>query len=328
MLKELLSVLLICNTAEAVISVRLTSPARYLISNGATGRVYVSTGPTVYTLSQDLQQLDAIIVGANQNEMSGMALTDNGNWLVICLKNSSCSVFDARSALSASFYKSVKNAIAGSDGAVVFTDSNNTFYTGGVRNAVDSGCVLRSRHVFAQFGFAGSTVGRLNEDFSATGSRVMHGGFYDSPYAYYVSLDQGDQIRVIRVCDENATETSNFSAVYELELECGDVSVDRLAGVSLVNSSTIVLGVVDLRSSDLALNLSGRARSAVCSYNLDAINAAMDRFFNDCLVQRESYSNNVDIYSGEEYNSPCSSYNEPVSTATANACMQVKLTKF
>ena len=299
MLKVLLSVLLVCKTIEAIISVPLTSPARYLVSNAATGRVYVSTGPTVYRLSQDLKQLDAINVGANQNEMSGMALTDNGNWLVICLKSNSCSVVDARSALSASLAKSEENAIAGgTEGAVVFTDSKSTFYTGGV-GAGDN------RHVFAQLGFAGSAVSRLSDEFLATGSRVMYGGFYHSPYAYYVAVDERDEIRIIRVCDESAIETNDFNAVYELELECGNTSVDHLVGVSLVNNVTLVLGAVHSRSSN--------TRGAVCSYNLSAINAAMDRFFNDCLVGSESFSNNVDVYSGSVYDSLCSEYDKPVS---------------
>ena len=298
MLKVLLSVLLVCKTTEALISVPLTSPARYLISNAATGKVYVSTGLTVYRLSQNLQQLDELNVGANQNEISGMALTDNGNWLVICLKNSSCTVFDARSALNASFSKSEENAIAGeTEGAIVFTDSQNTFYTGGV-GAGDN------FHIFAQFGFAGSTVSRLNDHLSATGTRVMYGGFYHSPYAYFVAVDKGDQIRIIRVCDESTNETSNFNAVYELELECGDISVDHLVGVAVVNNVTLVLGAVDSSSSNI--------RGAVCSYNLSAINTAMDRFFNDCLVGNAGYSNNVDVYSGSVFDSSCSEYTKPV----------------
>ena len=301
----LLSFFFVCKTAVALLSIPINPPVKYLASNGATGRVYVSTGSTVYSLSQNLQQLDEISFGANQGGVSGMALTDNGNWLVICLKDRSCRVIDASSTMNSSTNNSVENAIAGgTEGVAMFTDFNNSFYTGGVGSTLSGESVLNNRHVFGQFGFAGSTVSRLNQQPSAAGTRVMYSGFYRSPYAYYLAVDDDREIRIVRVCNDNATESSQFSAVYELELECGLASSVQLAGVSLVNSVTVVLGVVH----DSFVNSPG----ALCSYNLSAINEVMDQFFDDCLVDSESYTNNVDSYSGSVYDSPCSTYNKPV----------------
>ena len=263
--------LLLCKMAIAQFSVPDNEPVSGLASNGAMGRVYVNAGAKVYSLSQDLQQLDQLTLEGT--EVSGMAVSYDGQWLVVCSLDSFCRVIDG-SALNAAPNTTQENAIAGGTaGVAVFTDNGNTFYTGGV------GTLDGDRHVFAQFGFAGNNLARLFNPRPAAAdvTRVMYGGFYKSPYAYYVAVDtvtggSGNQIRIVRVCNEAAMETIVFGAVYEVEMECGSVSVEQLAGVSLVNGVTLILGVTSSASSE------------VCLYNLSSIDNVMDSFFQDCLV--------------------------------------------
>ena len=82
--------------------------------------------------------------------------------------------------------------------------------------------------------------------------------------------------------------------MYEVELECGSVSVEQLAGVSLVNGVTLILGVTSFASS------------AVCLYNLSSINDVMNSFYQDCLVGNLGFSNNVDAWDGGVYDASCS----------------------
>ena len=230
-----------------------------------------------------------------------MAVSYDGQWLVVCSQDSLCRVIDG-SALNAAPNTTRENAVAGgTEGAAVFTDAGNTFYTGGV------GTLSGNRHVFGQFGFAGNTLTRPFDPRPAVDdvTRVTYRGFYKSPYAYYVAVDTvtgggGNQIRIVRVCNEAAVESINFGAVYEVELDCGSVSVEQLAGVSLVNGVTLTLGVTASSSS------------AVCLYNLSSINDVMDSFYQDCLVGSDGFSNNVDAWVGSVYDAPCSSYTKPV----------------
>ena len=291
--------LLLCKVAIAQFSVPDNEPVSGLASNGALGGVYVSAGVEVYSLSQDLQQLDQLTLEGT--EVSGMSVSYDGQWLVICSLDSFCRVIDG-SALNAAPNTTQEEAIAGGTAEVaVFTDTGNTFYTGGV------GTLSGNRHVFGQFGFAGNNLTRPFNPLPAVDdvTRVMYGGFYKSPYAYYVAVDTvtsgfGNQIRIVRVCNEAAVESIDFGAVYEVELDCGSVSVEQLAGVSLVNGESLILGVTS------------SASSAVCLYNLSSIDNVMDNFYQDCLVGSDGFSNNVDAWVGDAYSFSCSIYPKPV----------------
>ena len=187
--------------AIAQFSVPDNEPVSGLASNGAMGRVYVSAGADVYSLSQDLQELDQLTLEGT--EVSGMAVSYDGQWLVVCSLNSFCRVING-SALNTAPNTTQEKAIAGGTaGVAVFTDNGSTFYTGGV------GTLSGNRHVLGQFGFAGNNLTRPFNPRSAVDdvTRVMYGGFYKSPYAYYAAVDTGtggggNQIRIVRVCNE------------------------------------------------------------------------------------------------------------------------------
>ena len=255
-------VLLLLENAVTQYSIPSSSPISDLVSSGLIKQVFVSAGAKVYSLSQDLQEIYHLTVGSV--DVSGLAVSYDGQWLVVCSQDRSCRVING-SALDSVPNASHENAIAGGTaGVAVFTDTNsNTFYIGGVGDRA-TGDLLHNRHIFGQFGFSGNSVSRLiTADIKAVGSRVMYGGFYKSPYGYYLAVDEvnGDrQIRIVRVCNETASETNDFNAVYELELECGSVSVEQLAGLSLVSEVTLILGVTSFMPS-----------CAVCSYNLSDI---------------------------------------------------------
>ena len=245
-------------------------------------RVFASTGSTVYQLSSDLQQQQQTSLS---NQILRLAATQDGQWLVVCYTNGSCSALNG-SDLSV-INRAVSNVLPGvqaSDKIAVFTVpviGGKSFYTG---NFVDNA----NRIYFHQYGFAGSSISRSLEEsaYQSGGNREFYDGFYQFGYGYYIVLDAtsgNDELRIIRICNSTADSGNiDFNNQYEVVLGCNGNTFFALTikGVSVLNGEILLIAITPQGSP-----------SRVCSYNLTVINFRMDNAYQSCVVGNSGNSN-------------------------------------
>ena len=131
------------------------------------------------------------------------------------------------------------------------------------------------------------------------GQRRYHGGFSHGEYSYFIISDTHDAsgskvitLRVMRACN-NATESGNFSALYEEEFICGaetypirDASYDRIASVSLVEDFFTGSPGTTIVISRGCRTVRGVQCNLLCTIKLADIDRAMSRRFNECSEGR------------------------------------------
>ena len=196
--------------------------------------------------------------------------TQDGQWLVVCYTNASCSALNG-SDLSVT-NRAISNVLPGveaNDKIAVFTvpvSGGESFYTG---SFVDNA----NRIYFRQYGFAGSSISRSLEEiaYGSGGNREFYDGFYQFGYVYYIVLDStsgNDELRIVRVCNSTADSGNiDFNNQYEVVLGCDGNSFfpPTVKGVSVLNGETLLIPITPHSSP-----------SRVCSYNLTIINSRMD----------------------------------------------------
>ena len=247
-------------------------------------RVFASTGNTVYRLSSDLQQQQQEPLC---NDIVRLAATQDGQWLVVCCTDGSCSALNGSDLSVTNIVDSNVLPLPGvqaSDKIAVFTvpvSGGESFYTG---TFVDSA----NRIYFRQYGFAGSSISRSLEEvaYQSGGDRECYGGFYQFGYAYYIVLDTtsgSDELRIIRVCNSTADSGNiDFNNQYEVVLGCDGNTffAPTIKGVSVLNGETLLIAITPQGSP-----------SRVCSYNLTVINSRMDNAYQSCVIGNSGNSN-------------------------------------
>ena len=245
-------------------------------------RVFATTGSTVYQLSSDLQQQQQT---SFCNQILRLAATQDGQWLVVCYTNGSCSALNG-SDLSV-INRAVSNILPGveaNDKIVVFTapvSGGESVYTG---SFVDNS----NRIYFCQYEFAGSSISRSLQEiaYQSGGNREFYDGFYQFGYVYYIVLDTtsgNHELRIVRVCNSTADSgNSDFNNQYEVVLGCDGNSffAPTIKGVSVLNGETLLIAITPQGSP-----------SRVCSYNLTVINSRMDNAYQSCVVGNSGNSN-------------------------------------
>ena len=246
-------------------------------------KVFASTGSTVYQLSSDLQQQQQTSLS---NQIVRLAATQDGQWLVVCYTNGSCS------ALNGSDLTVINRAVSyvlpgveANDRIAVFTapvSGGESFYTGSFFDDTN-------RIYFRQYGFAGSSISRSLEEiaYQSGGNREFYDGFYQFGYVYYIVLDtasgNNDELCIVRVCNSTAdSDNDNFNNQYEVVLGCdGDTFfVPIIKGVSVLNGETLLIAITPQGSP-----------SRVCSYNLTVINSRMVNAYQSCVVGNSGNNN-------------------------------------
>ena len=284
-----MSVLSLLLILHLLINVGAQSPSFTLsgsVSSLAVGgdKVFASTSSTVYQLSSDLQQVQHISLS---NQILRLAATQDGQWLVVCYTNDSCSALNG-SDLSVT-NRAVDNVLPGveaSDEIVVFTapvNGGESFYTGSFAD-------IQNRIYFRQYGFAGSSISRSLDEiaYQSGGNRKFYGGFFQFGYSYYVVLDSigntgNDELRIVRVCNSTADSGNiDFNNQYEVVLGCDGNTffAPTIKGVSVLNGETLLIAITPQGSP-----------SRVCSYNLTNINSRMDSAYQSCVVGNSGDSN-------------------------------------
>ena len=293
-----------------------SSGSRGLRLDGA-GRVYVSAGSSLYRLSSDL------VLEERRNltsDVANISLSTDGRWLVACLTDLSCEVYNATNLADQPVFRRQLDAFKSADNFALFA-AEDSFYVGSI--VVGPPGVAQMDIVLGQYGFTGDRVGveesGLYDIDRPTFVRNMYGGFVRGDYAYYFAVDNDPNnlrnIKVMRVC-----HNSNFAAMYELELLCSDriLSTDtRIAGVSLVDNFGGISGpiVVLTRSRPVS------SQNYVCLYSLDEIDRIMEGYFNTCLAGGVTVELQIDI-SWQNRAGGCDELSSAVSTkAYSYACM-------
>ena len=251
----------------------------------------VSGQSVVYRLNGNLTIQEALWLTGEMLHL-GMALTPDGNKLVTCARDRSCTVRDA-SDLNNGSSKVFENVLSSSDSVALVSahvrEGENSFFVGS-----SNGTVI----LIGQYGLDGPALNlsRASGDLflvtATTFYRKWFGGFLAGCYAYFVVLDvnastgSSPGIRVLRVCN-NINETL-VTAMSEIELDCLGLAGQAngyamLAGASIVSypingpassEATLLLGIIV--SPPTGGNVGGTYRSGVCAYPLSQIDARMD----------------------------------------------------
>ena len=245
-------------------------------------RVFASTGSTVYQLSSDLQQQQQTSLF---NQILRLAATQDGQWLVVCYTNGSCSTLNGSDLSVINRAVSyVTPGVQASDKIAVFTVpviGGESFYTGTFVDSVN-------RIYFRQYGFAGSSISRSLDEFAyqSGGNREFYDGFYQFGYVYYIVLDTSsgnDELHIVRVCNSTADSGNiDFNNQYEVVLGCDGNTFfgPTIKGVSVLNGETLLIAITPSGSP-----------SRVCSYNITVINFRMENAYQSCVVGNSGNSN-------------------------------------
>ncbi len=242
------------------------------------GKIYASAGNELYRLNSNLVQEESWRL---RTDTVNISLNSDGLWLVVCLTDLSCEVYNANNFSAGPVFRR-ENVIISVDNFALFA-AEDSFYVGGI--TID-GTGAQDQIILRRYGFAGSQVGVeesgsyeiTRDDFI----RNLYGGFVRGSNAYYYVIDSNvndvRNVRVMRVC-----HNSNFNALYELTLPCGigPNLMSRIGGVSVAEdfAGTTGTAVILSRSQRQSSN-----RNFVCLFNLGDIDNIIERKFNTCTA--------------------------------------------
>jgi hypothetical protein len=240
------------------------------------GRIYSAAGIQLYRLNSNLVQEES---WGLRTDAVNISLSSDGLWLVVCLTDLSCEVYNANNFSTGHVFRR-ENVITSVDNFALFA-AEDSFYVGGITTNADG---IPDQIILRRYGFAGSQAGvevsgsyEINRE---TFIRNFYGGFVRGSNAYYFVIDNDPaavrSVRVMRVC-----HNSDFNALYELTLTCsiGPNLMSRISGVSVAENfagttgATVILSRSQQQSS---------LRNFVCLFDLDMIDNIMDGKFNVC----------------------------------------------
>ena len=258
------------------------------------GKIYASAGDLLYRLNSDLVQEESWGLGTDALSIS---LSSDGRWLVVCLTDLSCEVYNATNFSAGRVFRreSVTTSV---DNFALFA-AEDSFYVGGITtNAMGAQNLI----ILRRYGFAGSQV---NVEVSGTYEitrdefvRNFYGGFVRGSNAYYFVIDNNPSdfrsVRVMRVC-----HNSDFNALYELTLTCsiGPNLMSRIGGLSVVENFAGVAGATVILSRGQPLS---SQRNFMCLFNLGDIDNIMERKFNTCTAATGAISEDIELAWGSQ----------------------------
>ena len=246
--------------------------------------VYVTGKNLIYKLSASLSQLMNVSVSSdNTVRVRGLSVSNGGQYIVACLNTGRCIGYDVinlnatNSDVPLNQPLESVSVFTGNDPVVIFPGGDvGIIHTG---TAVDhDGSPAIYRMSLGQYSVSsGSIMADTTRDYTLDTfsvdfrTRTFKAGFTIDNFIYYIVEDDGQRIRVLRVC--NST-TDTFQGLYEVLLECDGTGI--FAGASIL-SDTLVLTVRSPSRAGIGTR-SGR----VCTYNISDINTAMDNGRIDC----------------------------------------------
>ena len=242
------------------------------------GKIYTAAGSQLYRLNSINLVLEER--RALSSEAVKISLSSDGRWLVVCLTDLSCEVYNANN-FSAGHVFRRENAIVSTENLALFA-AEDSFYVGGV--TVASG--RQSEIILGQYGgFGGNQASMNSRSYTITVNDFVR-NFYGSGFirgndTYYFAVNNDPRIvrtlKVMRVC-----HNSDFGALYELTLTCGGrtpVSSTRISGVSVIDNFAGMSGPIVILSISRPLP---STTNLVCLYSLEAIDGRMLEKFDSC----------------------------------------------
>ena len=256
------------------------SPGLHVVG---TGKVYTAAGSRLYRLNSSLQLEETRIL---TSEAVNISLSNDGRWLVVCLTDLSCEVYNATN-FSAGQVFMRESAITSTENIALFA-VEESFYVGSITTTQGVGGAQQSLIVLGQHRF-----NENQQQGSSTNSYVISrpgfvrnlygSGFVQRNNTYYFAVDNDPSslrsLKVMRIC-----HNSNFNALYELTLACGSrtpVSVTRISGVSVIEEFPGISGPTVVLSINRPLP---STTNLVCLYSLEAIDNRMQEKLNSCDV--------------------------------------------
>lgn len=247
--------------------------------------LYVADGDTLHLLRSNLTHLYSMVVG--NTTISKIALSTDETFIVICLLDGQCEGFQVESLLQASLSlflntPNVRNAVPKAKKIALAVLSSSSFYIGSEGFATASERAISLR----QFEHNESTTYQLRTtDAIITNSNFISRDFYNifkyEHFIYFVAVDNiGNKSRltVMRVCDDKTMQDEHFSAVIEIELECGikTSALFNISGSALIRDS-------QQSSATLMIAISSKSGSRMCGYKLADIDKELQRAYNECI---------------------------------------------
>jgi len=257
----------------------------------------------IYRLSPNLVALDSVTTSGT---VRGLSLTNGGQYVMVCVDTDrSCSGYNVTD------FNDILSGIELS-GSAASEDDPVGMFPGEAEGDVYVGTAAVSTGQYpmmlGQYSITGgSIVTDRTRDYDIStrliNERIFHTGFVLDDYAYYIVGDGGNDIRILRVCNQSIDQlldTTNpgsqlFRAIYQVELVCGGSVV--FAGASVVQdypnpgNNTLVLAVRSVRSS---------VASQICTYSISDINTAMDNSLSDCadnsVDRRTNWDESDDVF--------------------------------
>ena len=240
--------------------------------DGDPGKIYASAGNQLYRLNSNLELEETRELSS---EAVNISLSSDGSWLVVCLTDLSCEVYNATN-FSAGHVFRRENVIISVDNFALFA-AEDSFYVGGITTNAQG---VKEQIILRRYGFAGSQIGaEVSGSYQITESdfvRNFYGGFVRGSNAYYFVIDKNPSevrsVRVMRVC-----HNSDFNALYELTLTCGSIpnSNSRISGVSVTENFAGTTGATVI----LSRNQQQSNQNFVCLFNLSTIDNIMEQKF-------------------------------------------------
>ena len=241
-----------------------------------TGKVFVSAGRQLYQLNDNLE---VELMRNLTSDSVNISLSSDGKWLVVCMTDLSCEVYNA-AIISAPVTR--KSDVIRSAKNVALFSADNSFYVGSISidNVGAQQQITLGQFEFDQYGNAKSNNYAITlQNFE----RNFYSGFIKGNNAYYFAVDNNPtrirDIRVMRVC-----HNSDFNALYELSLRCGGrtpSSDTRISGLSVVNKFAGIAGPTVVLSRNRP---SPSSQNYVCLYSLQRIDTIMQMKYNSCAA--------------------------------------------
>ena len=253
-----------------------------LQTDGSSGRIFVSVGRMLYRLNSDLE-LEKEATNLT-SEAVNISLSTDGRWLVVCLNDLSCEVYNTSSFSAGPVFRR-EGTIRSTENVALFA-TEDSFYVGSVAVNEDGGQTQQQLIVLGHHGFT-----RRRRETDETGEYVItrslfernfYSGFVVENRSYFFAVDSNPAplsgFRVMRVCHEG-----NFTAMQELTLSCGGVSPTSntfISGLELVENFAGLYGkMVILTRSRPSSN-----QNYVCLFDIETIDDAMQQKYNSCAI--------------------------------------------
>ena len=303
-----LSLLTVFSTQDQRFNLPAQQPRSSDLQTDGSGRAYVSAGSQLYRLNSSLGLEEAREL---RNEAVNISLSSDGRWLVVCLTDLSCEVYNANN-FSAGHVFRRENVITSIENIALFA-TGGSFYVGSI--TTDNG-VTQQQILLGQYGLSALNDRGMATDHEAQNTyditqadfeRNFYSGFVFGDSAYYFAIDSNPAsfrgIRVMRVC-----HNGNFSALHELTLGCGGVaptSNTRISGVSLVQDFAGLSGTTVVFSRSRP----GNNQNYVCLYSLEAIDDVMQRKYRSCSSAGNESAEEIALaWVDPDQRLPCSSF--------------------